>query len=84
MMRKLHWLRKPQSTFEDPIFLTTIEDGLSHSMVEGYTKPVLMEDAPNDEEATLVVHGPSLSMVEQYKTSTGRGSSDSDKVLFIH
>lgn len=53
-----------QSTFEDPIFLTTIEDGLSHSMVEGNTKLVLMEDAPNDEEATLVVHGPSLSMVE--------------------
>ncbi|AQK48689.1 hypothetical protein ZEAMMB73_Zm00001d048724 [Zea mays] len=48
-----------QTTFEDPIFLTTIEDSPSHSMVE----PVLVEDAPVDEEATLAVHGP-LSMVE--------------------
>lgn len=32
-------------------------------MVEDNTKHVLVEDAP-DEEATLVVHGPSLSMIE--------------------
>lgn len=53
-----------QTTFEDPIFLTTIEDDPSHSMVEGNTEPVLVEDAPDDEEATLAIHGPSLSMVE--------------------
>jgi hypothetical protein len=53
-----------QTTFEDPIFLTTIEDDPSHSMVEGNTEPVLVEGAPDDEEATLAIHGPSLSMVE--------------------
>jgi hypothetical protein len=52
-----------QTTFEDPIFLTTIEGSPSHSMVEDNSEPVLVEDAPVDEEATLVVHGP-LSMVE--------------------
>jgi hypothetical protein len=53
-----------QTTFKNSIFLTTIEDGPSHSMVEDNTEPVLVEDTPVDDEATLVVHGPSLSMVE--------------------
>jgi hypothetical protein len=52
-----------QSTFEDPIFLTTIKDNPSRSMVEDNSKPVLVEDALVDEEATLAVHGP-LCMVE--------------------
>jgi hypothetical protein len=67
-----------QSTFVESIFLTTIEDCPSHSMVEENTKPVLVEDGSDDEEATLVAQttfegpiflttikdGPSLSMVE--------------------
>jgi hypothetical protein len=67
-----------QTTFEDPIFLTTNEDGPSHSMIEDNIEHVLVEDASDDEEATLVAQmtfedpiflttikdGPSLSMVE--------------------
>ena len=53
-----------QTTFVDSIFLTTIEDCPSQSLVEENTKLVLVEDASDDEEATLAIHGPSLSMVE--------------------
>jgi hypothetical protein len=35
-----------QTTFEDPIFLTTIKDGPSLSMVEDNTRPRLVEDPP--------------------------------------
>jgi hypothetical protein len=43
-----------QSTFEDPIFLTTIEGGPSHSLAEDDVELVLVEDASDDEEATLI------------------------------
>jgi hypothetical protein len=50
-----------QTTFEDPIFLTTIEDNPSHYMVEDTSEPILVEGTPVDEDTP--VHGP-LSMVE--------------------
>ena len=43
-----------QSTFEDPIFLTTIKGGPSHSLAENDVELVLVEDASDDEEATLI------------------------------